>query len=179
MWLIFWLISMNAWIWSTIFHTRDKPLTEIFDYIAANSLVFSQFACCIIRMGYRTIFAPFSRLATGILLLFFLYHAYYLLFIHMDFGYNMMVNITVGLCNVICWLLWCAGRAFTGRTYVWRCAFAVILTMVLVTLELADFAPIAWTIDAHSLWHFSTIFLPFLWYQFVIDDCNYLLRFPN
>lgn len=179
MWFIFCLISMNAWIWSTIFHTRDKPLTEIFDYIAAISLVFSQFACCIIRLGYRTRFARLSILSAGCLFLFFVYHACYLLLIKMDFGYNMMVNIIVGLCNVICWLLWSVMQFISGRIYVWRCALAVVLTMAFAALELADFPPMAWTIDAHSLWHLSTIPLPYLWYRFVVDDCKYLLRYPN
>ena len=79
MWLIFCLISMNAWIWSTVFHTRDKSWTEIFDYIAAISLVFSQFACCLIRVGYRTSYRYLSYLSVGLLAIFFLYHAHYLL----------------------------------------------------------------------------------------------------
>ncbi|CAF0739572.1 unnamed protein product [Didymodactylos carnosus] len=79
-WLCFSIVALNAWIWSAIFHTRDKPFTEKMDYICA--------------------------------------------------------------------------------------------------IELLDFEPIAWIIDAHSLWHFSTIILPLLWYQFVIDDSNYLLGAP-
>ena len=168
---------MNAWIWSTLFHTRDKPLTETLDYIAAISLVFAQFACCLIRVGYRTPYQGLANLAVLFLFTFFLYHAYYLLFIQMDFGYNMMVNIIVGLLNVLCWLVWSAWKLFLGRVYVWKCAISVVLTMVFVGFELADFPPIAWTIDAHSLWHFSTIFLPILWYRFVVDDSNHLLRY--
>lgn len=179
MWIVFCLIAMNAWLWSTIFHTRDKPLTETFDYIGAVSLVFAQFACCVIRVGYRTNFMPIARLAVFFIFAFFLYHAYYLLFVKMDFGYNMMVNVIVGLLNVICWLLWAGYSFMMGKVYVWRCMLAVVLTMALVALELADFAPVAWTIDAHSLWHFSTIFLPVIWYRFVVDDCRHLLLHPR
>ncbi len=179
MWMIFCFISMNAWIWSTIFHTRDKSLTEIFDYIAAISLIFAQFACCLIRVGYRTKYMRLINLLTLVLLTFFLYHAYYLLFIKMDFGYNMMVNIIVGLLNVICWLTWSLWKFSVGRVYVWRCALSVLLAMSFVALELADFPPIGWTIDAHSLWHLSTIILPFFWYRFVVDDSNYLLGYSN
>ncbi|CAF1104164.1 unnamed protein product [Adineta steineri] len=175
MWIVFCFICMNAWIWSTIFHTRDKPLTEIFDYIGAISLVFAQFACCLIRVGYRTKYMRLAKLATLFLFCFFIYHAYYLLFIKMDFGYNMTINIIVGLFNVICWLLWSIYHFMSGKIYVWRCALSVVLTMIFVGLELADFPPIGWTIDAHSLWHFSTIFLPILWYRFVVDDSRYLL----
>ena len=65
------------------------------------------------------------------------------------------------------------------KFYAWRCALSVLLTMIFVTLELADFAPVYWIIDAHSLWHFSTIFLPIFWYRFVIDDSKYLLQYAN
>lgn len=177
MWMVFCCISMNAWVWSTIFHARDKPLTEIFDYIGAISLVFSQFACCIIRVGYRTPYAPLSAVATLILFCFFIYHACYLLFVKMDYGYNMMVNITIGVVNVICWVIWSISNFVAGRVYVWRCALAVLLTLAFAALELADFPPIGWIIDAHSLWHFFTIFLPILWYQFIVDDSRYLLSY--
>ncbi len=179
MWMIFCLISMNAWIWSTIFHTRDKVLTEIFDYIAAISLVFAQFACCLIRVGYRTRFMGLTNLLTLFLLIFFLYHSHYLLFVKMDFGYNMMINVIIGLLNVICWLAWSIWKFASGRVYVWRCALSVLLAMSFVALELADFPPIGWAIDAHSLWHLSTVILPIFWYRFVVDDSNYLLSYPN
>ncbi|CAF1553693.1 unnamed protein product [Rotaria magnacalcarata] len=179
MWIMFCLISMNAWVWSTIFHARDKPLTEKFDYIGAISLVFAQFACCIIRVGYRTKYMRLAKFATLSIFSFFLYHTYYLLFIKMDFGYNMKVNIVTGLLNVICWLLWSVVNFLAGKLYAWRCALSVALTMAFVALELADFPPIFWLIDAHSLWHFSTMFLPILWYRFIVDDSRYLLGYFN
>jgi post-GPI attachment to proteins factor 3 len=175
MWLVFCLISMNAWIWSTVFHTRDTTWTEIFDYIAALSLVFSQFACCLIRVSYHTRHRRYTYTAVLLLTGFFLYHAYYLLFIHMDFSYNMKVNIFIGLLNVICWLLWSLINILSSRTYVWPCTLSVTLAMLCASLELIDFPPIASTIDAHSLWHLSTIILPILWYRFVVDDAKYLL----
>ena len=93
----------------------------------------------------------------------------------MDFGYNMTVNISLGLINVICWLVWSGINLSSGRMHVWPCAISVVLTLCFAALELADFPPIAFTIDAHSLWHLSTIFLPFLWYRFVVADSTYLL----
>jgi len=175
MWFVFCLISMNAWIWSTVFHSRDKPMTEIFDYIAAISLVFSQFACCLIRIGYRTPYQRLSYLFVSLLAIFFVYHAHYLLFVQMDYGYNMKVNISFGLINVVCWAIWSLFHLQAGRIYVWPCLVSVILAMLFAGLELADFPPILWTIDAHSLWHFSTIFLPILWYRFVVADSTFLL----
>lgn len=176
-WYFFCFVSMNAWFWSTIFHSRDKPLTEAFDYIGAISLVFCQFACCIVRVFYRTKLQRQSIFLIGLIGIFFLYHAQYLLFVRMDFGYNMKVNISVGLVNVLCWLAWSIKTFLDGRIYVFRCALSVVLTLVFAAFELADFPPIFWLIDAHALWHLSTVFLPILWYRFVIDDSKYLLQF--
>lgn len=33
--------------------------------------------------------------------------------------------------------------------------------------EVMDFPPLMWIIDAHSLWHFATAGLPFLFYRYV------------
>jgi hypothetical protein len=33
-------------------------------------------------------------------------------------------------------------------------------------MEIFDFSPIFYHFDAHSLWHFSTVPLGFLWYRF-------------
>lgn len=40
--------------------------------------------------------------------------------------------------------------------------------------EVMDFPPFLWIIDAHSLWHFATAGLPFIFYRFLIDDCKFL-----
>ena len=40
----------------------------------------------------------------------------------------------------------------------------VVLMNVFALLEVLDFPPFFWTIDAHSLWHASTVILPYFWY---------------
>ena len=37
----------------------------------------------------------------------------------------------------------------------------------MVLLELMDFPPLLWAVDAHALWHLSTIPIPLLWYRYV------------
>ena len=32
-------VNLNAWLWSTIFHSRDFPLTEKLDYFSAGALI--------------------------------------------------------------------------------------------------------------------------------------------
>jgi hypothetical protein len=49
MWHAFSFICLNAWFWSIIFHARDFPVTELFDYVFAYSMVLASFYCMIIR----------------------------------------------------------------------------------------------------------------------------------
>ncbi|KAG6461036.1 hypothetical protein O3G_MSEX012386 [Manduca sexta] len=51
--VLFWhgfaLVCMNAWMWSTIFHTRDTDFTEFMDYACALSMVMGLFIAVIVR----------------------------------------------------------------------------------------------------------------------------------
>lgn len=49
LWHTFAIICMNAWTWSFVFHTRDFPITELFDYVFAYSMVLASFWCMLIR----------------------------------------------------------------------------------------------------------------------------------
>uniref|UniRef100_A0A8U7NIQ8 Post-GPI attachment to proteins factor 3 n=1 Tax=Corvus moneduloides TaxID=1196302 RepID=A0A8U7NIQ8_CORMO len=41
-------VSLNAWFWSTVFHTRDTALTEKLDYFCASAVVLhSVYLCCV------------------------------------------------------------------------------------------------------------------------------------
>lgn len=179
LWNTFGLVSINTWIWSTIFHTRDLPFTEKMDYFSALALVLFQFNSFFIRIlklqrSWLSQLSMLSIIATSIV--YFVYHVYYLSFIHFDYGYNMKVNLVIGALNSICWIAWSIYKYFyLGQTYAWRCTLAVLLIDVLMSLEIFDFSPLLWTLDSHALWHISTVLIPFLWYQFLIDD-NYHLE---
>ena len=54
-----------------------------------------------------------------------------------------------------------------GRAYVRECVIVIVVAAVAMLLELADFPPIAWVLDAHSLWHLCTAPLPLPWYRLV------------
>ena len=176
LWYTFGLVSVNAWLWSTIFHTRDFDYTEKMDYFCGFSLVIFQFNAFFIRFLKlkKTFTSKFLMYTISAACAFFFYkHVYFLSYIHFDYGYNMKVNIMFGGLNSLCWLLWSAYEYFYLKNkYVVNCAISIILVDVFMLLEVLDFAPIYWTVDAHSLWHISTICIPLFWYQFLIDD-NY------
>jgi post-GPI attachment to proteins factor 3 len=176
LWNLFGLLSINAWLWSTIFHTRDFGFTEKMDYFSGFALVLYQFNSFFIRM-FRLNNDQLSRVAlytiSVLSLLYFVYHVNYLSTVSFDYGYNMKVNITIGFLNSICWLAWSFYKYFyTNSKYVYRCALSVLLIDLSMVLEIFDFSPLLWLFDSHALWHFSTIFIPYFWYQFLIDD-NY------
>ena len=176
LWYTFGFVSMNAWVWSSIFHTRDFEFTEKMDYFSAFSLVLLQFNCFFIRllMLKRSMVAQACMYSiSGLSILYYSYHVYYLSYIHFDYGYNMRVNILIGALNSLCWIVWSLYHYFyLNKKYVWRCTASVLLVDLLMTLEIFEFSPILWSMDSHALWHLSTVCIPFFWYQFIIDD-NY------
>jgi hypothetical protein len=48
-WHVFATIAFNGWICSAVFHARDKPWTEIMDYMAAFSMVIFSFFSVFVR----------------------------------------------------------------------------------------------------------------------------------
>ncbi|XP_061193950.1 post-GPI attachment to proteins factor 3-like [Saccostrea echinata] len=171
-WHIVALIGLHAWMWSTIFHTRDFPLTEKMDYFCAFSLVLANLGslfCRILGTEKR------RRITIVLLMLVIVYvqHIYYLAFIKFDYGYNMKVNIACGCVNLLGWLYWCR-RHWSELPHTRKCLIVMVGMNVLLMLEVLDFPPIWWMFDAHSLWHAGTVPLGILWYSFIIDDGKYL-----
>lgn len=166
------VLSINAWFWSTVFHARDTPVTEKLDYFCAFSLVlYSLYSLCMRVVGTGS--SSLSLSVTIPFVAFFAYHIHYLAFVHFDYGYNMMANVTTGLLNSVGWLAWCWWQR---RGYVWRCALVVAALNLLLLLELGDFPPWHFVLDAHALWHLGTAPLTLLWYRFLIDDSLYELH---
>ena len=180
LWYLFALISLNTWICSTIFHTRDTPFTEKMDYFSAFGFVLFQFNCFFVRVfklekETSSLKPLFMYLINCFSLIYYFYHVYYLGFIKFDYGYNMRVNIAIGALNSLCWIVWSLNRYYNWNIrYVWRCGFSVLLFDLLMVLEVFDFSPFFWSVDSHSLWHFTTAVIPVFWYKFLIDDCRYL-----
>jgi len=179
-WIIYGLVSINAWIFSTIFHSRDVPLTEKLDYFSAFSIVVYMFLTFFFRIlgSWRSVkriqWSNLVAIMASVALFF--RHVYILNSSErFDYGYNMMINIGVGLLNSICWLFWCY-RNWNRKAYVKYAVISIFLLDLAVLLELLDFVPIFWTFDAHALWHLSTVPIHYFWYKFVSEDCEYLLK---
>jgi len=171
--LQFW-VNVIGWLGAVIFHTRDLYWTERLDYLGATLIIaISVFSCLCRLVGKVNNKITFVG---GILItVLFGQHIYYMNFIKFDYGYNMKFMVCVGICNLLVWLLWCI-KNWKQRRYVWKCMFTLLVGFSLAGLEVGDFPPLWWVLDAHSLWHLGTAPLAYLWYQFLINDAVYELE---
>ncbi|XP_020290926.1 post-GPI attachment to proteins factor 3 [Pseudomyrmex gracilis] len=170
-WRYFSFICLNGWFWSVVFHSRDRPFTEAMDYSCAFSMVLTLLYCMLLRILYRKI-RTFVAITCGYVSILYM-HLSHLWSGNINYGYNMAFNVAIGLTTFAITMLWWyfnRRKLLHARSIVWFNVLTVLVTL----LELADFPPIFWIFDAHSLWHASTVPLTVLLYRFMISDCQYL-----
>ncbi|RDD43549.1 Post-GPI attachment to proteins factor 3 [Trichoplax sp. H2] len=169
------MVSVNAWLWSTIFHTRDLLWTERMDYFSAGAVIaFGHYLFMfyiLTNYGYKWL----ARLYGGIVLLLYSCHIYYMAFIQFSYSYNMRANVAVGFLTALCWCTWFIKTA-KSRPHVWIGFLCAIGTPAVAALELFDFPPFWWTFDAHSLWHAATIPFAYIWFLFLRSDAELEIR---
>ncbi|CAD6272549.1 unnamed protein product [Miscanthus lutarioriparius] len=169
LWHIYAILSMNAWFWSSIFHTRDIDLTEKLDYSSAVALLGYSLILSLLRTfnvkdeATRVMFAaPILAFVTT--------HILYLNFYELDYGWNMKVCVVMAVVQLLSWAIWGGVSRHPSRLKLWTVVFGGALAML---LELYDFPPYMGYADAHSLWHASTIPLTYLWWSFIKDDAEF------
>lgn len=216
------LAGINLWVWSSVFHTRDKPWTEKLDYFSAALSMMCNLYLATIRLvpgmipSDNTSNASTSRryrlFSAFTLSTIFICHVSYLTFWRFDYGYNMAFNVGIGLAHNCMWAAWSAyhglfaqyfhsrhvdqgglsnGRAISSSPTVpisadsfndghrrpphwWRPVAVLTLLSSLMALELFDFPAIWRILDAHALWHASTIPVIKLWYDVLLEDGRWL-----
>lgn len=184
------IVGMNAWIWSSVFHTRDFIFTERLDYFSAGLTILYGFYTAVVRIcrldkpERQHVLVVFSLACVTVYLL----HVGYLSLVKFDYGYNMMFGVIVGLLQNGFWTY----HAF--RTYfivaetktrhrhshkyqvswtLWP--FFIVLAISLgMCFELFDFSPFFFSVDAHALWHAATIVPTYWWYAWMRRDMSYL-----
>ncbi|KAF9026712.1 Per1-like protein [Hymenopellis radicata] len=189
--------SMNTWIWSSVFHTRDTSTTEKLDYFSAALTILCALYFTVIRLFHLypssrsqltlTQSTPkgnsnsIRRLWSFICVVTFTCHVSYLTLLPtFDYFYNIVFNAVLGLTHNALWLAYSLPfgplRRFPGRPKSYRPSFVkkagiLVGCMTAATaLELFDFPPLGRIIDAHSLWHLSTALIAPYWYRFLVED---------
>lgn len=174
---VFSYFGLAAWIFSSIFHTRDFAATEQLDYFAAGASVLYGTYYTVVRIFRLDRKTPRRRsvLRVWTLLCVLLYacHVGYLKLFSWDYTYNMAANVVVGIIHNALWS-WFSFHRYRklGRTWAMWPSIAVAWVMFSMSMELFDFPPWLGCIDAHSLWHLMTIGPTILWYNFLVKDAN-------
>ncbi|CAA6666858.1 unnamed protein product [Spirodela intermedia] len=150
LWHIYGLLAMNAWFWSAIFHSRDIDLTEKLDYSAAVALLGFSLVLCILRTF--SVRDEASRVMVAApLLAFVTTHILYLNFYDFDYGLNMKVCVGMGVTQILLWAVWAGATRHPSRFKLWAVGY----------------------VDAHALWHATTVPLTHLWWGFAKDDAEF------
>ncbi|TFY60236.1 hypothetical protein EVJ58_g5282 [Rhodofomes roseus] len=187
-------VSMNAWAWSSVFHTRDLPTTEKMDYFSAALAILYALYYTVVRLfhlykseagGYevrRSSSLPYIVWSCLCSFAYLVHVSYLSLLPRFDYTYNIAFNLTAGMIHNLLWLAYSLPssvpllRRFPHRPRSYRPPYAsstalfVMLTIFATSLELFDFPPWGRIIDAHSLWHLSTVPIAIFWYEFLISD---------
>ncbi|CAM8948865.1 unnamed protein product [Rhodiola kirilowii] len=169
LWHIYALLSMNSWIWSSVFHSRDVELTEKLDYSSTVALLGFSLLLSIIRSLNIRIEAARVMIAAP-LLAFVGAHISYINFYHMNYGWNMKVCVTMAVLQLLIWAVWAGVSNHPSKWKLWTVIIGGGLAML---LEIYDFPPYKGYLDAHALWHATTVPLTCMWWSFIRNDAEY------
>jgi hypothetical protein len=167
LWAGYMLLSMNAWLWSAVFHSRDTRLTERLDYFSAALLIFFNLFLSLVRT-LRLQSAHALAAAAAPLAFFLASHFRFMLYVLFDYGYHVKVCIAAGAAQSLLWVGWAAATAPPARRQLYT---FVLLVNACMLLEVLDFPPLLHaSLDAHALWHLATVPLVYFFYRFIISD---------
>uniref|UniRef100_A0A915PTR4 Post-GPI attachment to proteins factor 3 n=1 Tax=Setaria digitata TaxID=48799 RepID=A0A915PTR4_9BILA len=179
-WTAYSVIGIAMWTCSAIFHWADFWLTEYLDYFAACAfIVFALFVS--ISFTVKSLQNCYKgRVLWSFLFIILLYlyanHIYGLM-VYFDYGYNMKMCIACSLLTAVIYYIWLVQqwklRDRSSRRSLPYLAVVVTWGLLSVLLEVLDFVPIYWIIDAHSLFHLSTVPLPLLMSRFILLEDAY------
>ncbi|XP_077248609.1 uncharacterized protein LOC143888160 [Tasmannia lanceolata] len=169
LWHIYGLLSMNSWFWSAVFHSRDVELTELLDYSSAVALLGYSLILAILRT-FNVKDEAARVMVTAPLLAFVTTHILYLNLYKLDYGLNMKVCVAMAIVQLLLWAFWAGLTRHPSRFKLWTVVLCGGLAML---LEIYDFPPYKGFVDAHALWHATTIPLTYLWWSFIKDDAEF------
>ena len=170
LWAAYAALSVNAWAWSAVFHSRDTAVTQALDYFSADALLaYALFAA--LARALRPRRPLLTALLGASLLAGWARHVAYLALVHFDYGYNTRVCVALGAAHTLVWLAWAFGARHPLRH---RLAGVLAAAHAASLLELLDFPPLAGALDAHALWHAATPAVTLAWYAFLAGDARVL-----
>ena len=82
----------------------------------------------------------------------------------------MKVCVALGVTQLLLWAVWASVSQHPSRWKLWLVVAGGAIGML---LEIFDFPPYWGFVDAHALWHATTIPLTYLWWSFAKDDSEF------
>lgn len=170
LWHVYGLLSMNSWFWSSVFHSRDVDFTEKLDYSSAVALLGFSLILAVLR-AFNVRDEAARVMVAAPLIAFVTTHILYLNFYKLDYGLNMKVCVAMGIGQLLLWAVWAGVTRHPSR---WKLWVVVVGGAAAMLLEIYDFSPYLGYVDAHALWHATTIPLTYLWWSFIRDDADFM-----
>ncbi|KAF3321314.1 post-GPI attachment to proteins factor 3-like protein [Carex littledalei] len=168
LWHIYGIFSMNAWFWSSIYHSRYADWTEKSYYSSAVALLGFSLIVTIIRAFNVRVEASRVMVAAP-LLAFLTTHILYLNFYQLDYSLNMKVCIAMGTAQLLIWAIWGSITRHPSSAKLWMITIGGIIAII---LEIYDFPPYMGYADAHAFCLLLAIPLSYLWWSFVKEDAE-------
>ncbi len=85
-------------------------------------------------------------------------------------GWNMQVCVVIGVTQMLLWAVWACRSSHPARYKLLTVVFGASLAML---LEIYDFPPLWGILDAHAIWHATTVPITYLWWSFIKDDATF------
>jgi len=82
----------------------------------------------------------------------------------------MIVCVVMAVAQLTIWAVWAGVSRHPSRWKLWLVVFSGGLAML---LEIYDFPPYEGLLDAHAIWHATTIPLTYIWWSFIRDDAEF------
>ena len=168
--VLFSYAGIISWMFSSIFHCRDFRFTEQLDYFAAGGQVLYGFYYTPIRIFRLDKKTPrrrsLLRFWTLVCCAMYVAHVAYLKLWRWNYTYNMAANVVLGIVQNSLWSLFSVHKwRQSHQSWATWPGIAVAWLMMAMSLELFDFPPLWWALDAHSIWHLGTIVPTVIWYK--------------
>lgn len=166
-WFPFCYTGIVVWSFSAIFHAKDTSFTQMLDYFAVVLNVYSGTYCSTIDyiqslQKYKYIYL----LLVG-------FHMGYILSSIFDYTLNVLLIGSIQCLGSFMFFL--KYYKVIHHTHVQKGLISHILLFIsgFIFEVWLDFPPFLGILDSHSLWHFSTIFIWILFYQFIEEEAIY------
>nr|VDD49776.1 unnamed protein product [Brassica oleracea] len=148
---------------------EDVDITKRLDYSSTISVLGFSLIVSILRTFDVRVEAARVMVSAPVLALV-TTHLLYINFYKLDYGWNMIVCVAMGVAQLFLWARWAVVSRHPSN---WKLWVVVIASGLAMLLETYDFPSYGGYFDAHSIWHLATVLLTILWWSFIRDDVEF------